>query len=263
MLKRPSGSFLALLIQFLAAQTVFAEGELLSPFPSTVAGISIRNTHLVNDPTPSGVEILRGNAPNSSTQELTEHGVTDVLVFKNQTGTEIDDEIALLASLGLPPDHVTQIPFRWKYLPEFAVSCRQLISGLELLERAAHGAPGTRLFFHCTVGEDRTGVLAGLFRMIDQQWPLDHAFKDELCENGYENGNPYKPDYVIQLIRDGLTPLFLKMAYLVESGKLSAASLDPAICDADPSLDPLFQASRYAKPDFFRCEISSLFPGPP
>jgi protein-tyrosine phosphatase len=238
-----------------------ARAELLSPFPSTVPGFTIRNTHLVNDPALSGTEILRGNAPNDLLPELQSYGVTDVLIFKKQTELEVDAELAALSQMGYASERITHIPFVWKYLPEFRVSCEETVSALQVLFRATLGPPGTKLFLHCTVGEDRTGVLAGAFRMLNQAWSLDYAFKNELCERGYEKGNPYKPKYVIDHIQRGLTPFFLKMAYLIETGKLRADALDPAVCAQDPALDPLFVDSHYARPELYQCETSSHFPG--
>ena len=57
-----------------------AYAGLESPFPSTVSGITIQNTHTVGFN-----NILRGMNPLGKVQELRKAGVTDVLIFKNQT----------------------------------------------------------------------------------------------------------------------------------------------------------------------------------
>ena len=51
-----------------------------------------------------------------------------------------------------------------------------------------------------------------------------------MCENGYANGNPNKPNYVVREIREDLTPLFLYMSDKIASGKLKLSNLSKLIC---------------------------------
>jgi hypothetical protein len=125
---------------------------------------------------------------------------------------------------------VHQISFPWRGFTDLELACRQVVQGLRLIQEVASNRRRT-LFFHCTVGEDRTGMLAGLSRMLEQGWSRRRAFQREMCARGYEAGNPEKPARVVKMIRDELTPLFLRMAEMVEEGLIQAQDLDEAVCE--------------------------------
>jgi hypothetical protein len=241
-------------------------GDLNSPFQSTVDGITIRNTHLVAGSLASGkAAVLRGQEPRNQIQQLLDKGVTDVVIFKNELGTEVRDEIQALRDAKLEDvDHrVHSIPFRWKKLTDadFHESCSQLLEGLTVL-RDVLKTPKRRVYFHCTVGEDRTGLLAGLFRSLNQGWDMTRTFHDEMCENGYEAGNPNKPvGTVVPEVRRSLTPVFTKMEFLIQKGALTLDNVDDdSICDRDPKFDPEWRkeyATAKFDPKKYRCWHSS------
>lgn len=180
----------------------------LSPFESTVNGISIANTHEVI----SGV--LRGSEPAKKVAELKDFGIDEVIIFKSQTKTEVDDELLALQTLGIKSHH---IPFKWKQLESAQAACEQLVDALAIIRRAQRNKKD--IFFHCTVGEDRTGMLAGLLRMQEEGLSADEAFRDEMCANGYADGNPKKPWHVANAIHQELTPLFFALAAKIEAGE--------------------------------------------
>ena len=213
-----------------------ARAELRSSLPSDVPGITIPNAHIVA----KGVygTVMRGQAPSrEEVRQLKDYGITDLLIFKNQTNKEVDQEIAWLAAAGYSADRVTAVPFLWKDLGPFKQTCEQTIGALNVLLKA-YNTPGRAVFFHCTVGEDRTGYLAGLFRMLVSGWDTDRSFSQELCKNGYEAGDPKKQDKVVQLIRAELTPAYLKMASLISGGVLTSSRLDVSVCGSEPQLAP-------------------------
>lgn len=205
---------LSALILVLSAQ------QALAHVPSSVPGISIVNTHLVD-----GQTILRGSEPRKKVPELKAWGVTDVIIFKSQTKAEVDNELIALKELGIRSHH---IPFRWKGLESPEVACRQVVQALKILKE--NRADSRVSFFHCTVGEDRTGLLAGIWRMLDDGATLDEAWKNEMCPNGYADGNYKKPKLVADAIHAELTPLFYAMAAKVKSGDLSLETLDAEVC---------------------------------
>jgi hypothetical protein len=70
-------------------------------------GLSIQNAYQVD----KVGQVFRGREPKTKIIELAEFGITDVIIFKNQLRTEVDQEIVSLKKLGLRYHH---IPFRWK-----------------------------------------------------------------------------------------------------------------------------------------------------
>ncbi len=236
---------------FATASSIPVWAGFLSPFPSTVEGVDIPNAHEI------GPKVIRGMAPRKSKdiEDLIRVGVEDILVFKNQTGKEVDKELRMLEELGFPEERVYHIPFRWKDMESFRTSCVQTIEGLRIMRDASRGGRG--VFFHCTSGEDRTGYLAALYRMLAEGGDAQELFRGEMCENGYGRGNPNKPwGAVVSPLRKELTPLYLKMAHLIWRGALTMDSLDASVCGAEPRMRDV--AAVYDAKTF-RCQPSSKF----
>jgi hypothetical protein len=203
---------------------------------ATVPGLSISNAHIVFQSGDS--TILRGKAPtqNSQYQELVNLNVTEFIIFKNDLKGEVAKEISELQSLGVSKSSISHIPFPWKDIRNFKSACEMTITALQKIEAAVQS--GKNLYFHCTVGEDRTGYLAGLWGLWANTYPsVSKSFRDELCARGYEAGNPNKPyrDVVLK-IRETLTPTYLKMALLLHEAKDSGRGLDSALCQNEPDL---------------------------
>lgn len=111
------------------------------------------------------------------------------------------------------------------------------IEALQVIEKATQA--GRNIYFHCTVGEDRTGYLAGLWGMWTSIYQSEtEALNEEMCARGYEAGNPGKPyrDVVFK-IRETLTPLYLKMAKIVATAKARGQALDISMCDQEPQIE--------------------------
>ena len=206
-----------------------------SPFPSTVDGVSIPNTQLLAQD--QGF-LLRGMQPRNrkDVRDLVRLGVTDVLIFRNDVkkgaGGNKAEEKMLLAN-GIKKVH--KIPFKWKDIGGFSTPCRQSIRALKILKNHYDKSDGG-LFFHCTVGEDRTGYLAGLFLIVFEGKDPRQVFKTEMCGHGYADGDPKKPRHVSQTVHQNLTPLYFKMVELVRQGALSAENLDEKICEEEPEI---------------------------
>jgi len=240
-----------------APTTASGHGGLASPFASTVPGIEIPNAHEVG----AGGLFLRGMAPRNEGDydALLGAGVGAVLVFKNQTGTghDVADEMALLRDRGLAAAQVKNIPFQWKDLGSFRQTCGQVVEGLAFLEENA--AAGRKTFFHCTVGEDRTGLLAAVHRLLREPGLEARAAWDaEMCERGYGAGNPLKPAFVKGQLAGGLTPLYRKLAWMAKSGRLTAGALDASACDTDPEGDASFDGAAIPLADL-SCGTSTRF----
>ena len=235
-------------------------GQMVSPFASTIADVGIRNAHVVAEDA-SGAQLVRGMKPfrPADFEDLTELDVKAVLMFKKPTAaSEATEEADALADIGIPAARFVNIPFGWKNFVDFEEPCRQTVQGLKVLHDWV-GA-GQTAFLHCTVGEDRTGHLAGLYRLLtDPSASVATIFNDELCEHGFSSGNPQKPFAgVAKEIDEDLTPLYLKMAFKIANGELTPSSLDEAVCASDPADDPQFAGAMWDA-QAYRCKPSSLY----
>ena len=219
-------------------------GGLSSPFDSSVEGLSLPNAHWVDE----GETILRGMEPRTTEQfdELRAAGVERVLIFKNATGKEgVAPEIE---AWDLPEADVLHVPFQWKDLPDFETPCRQTVEALRFIRDGVEAKE--TVFFHCTVGEDRTGYLAALYGRLFEGALTRDAFDADMCERGYASGNPQKPGFVLGKLEDDLTPLYRSMAFLIDEGLLTA-ELDASVCASEPELPADFEKEP------FECGVST------
>jgi protein-tyrosine phosphatase len=185
--------------------------SLTSSIPSTYLETEIPNSHLVNE------KIIRGMAPKGEKdiQTLLNLGVERFLMFKIDTNGDIAKEIQILDSLGITSSNRLHLEFPWKDIVDYKPVCEMTIDALNFLKNSE--IKNKKVFFHCTVGEDRTGYLAGLYKIYSgSQESLIDIFQDELCDKGYEAGNPNKIYSVVKKVRENLTPAFLAMANLIE-----------------------------------------------
>ncbi|MBY0517258.1 MAG: dual specificity protein phosphatase family protein [Bacteriovoracaceae bacterium] len=179
-----------------------------SPYSSTVKGITIGNAHELS------AGVLRGSEPTKEIQQLSDYGIKEVIIFKNPTKTEVDAELAELKNFKIKAHHIA---FKWKDIENMQEACEQVVSALQIIKKAQRA--GSPIYFHCTVGEDRTGLLAGLFRMTHDRISTEQAWSQEMCPRGYADGNKNKPRMVTSAIHKQLTPLFLALAEKIESSE--------------------------------------------
>lgn len=200
--------------------------------PSSVTGIDIPGAHSLENDSSGKATILRGMTPQSPEHidQLKNYGVKSILIFKNETKDEVRKERNDLSSQGFETSNIFHIPFRYKNFVDFKTPCQQTIEALKIIKNARD--KNQRIYFHCTVGEDRTGFLAGIYRML-QGIPAENTFLNEMCANGYGSGNPDKPFVVVKDIQNNLTPLFVKFAYLISNQTLTWDNLDPGVCEIE------------------------------
>ncbi len=225
-----------------------------SPFPSSVDGLSIGNAHLVAT-SGEGGRLYRGMRPRRPNEyaELKKLGVNRVVIFKNFVRgqeRELGEERRQLERLGLAPDAIVHLPMPWKDVRNYAETCGFVTAGLAELEKSFRAKEGAA-YFHCTVGEDRTGLLAGLVRQLSEGWDVERAFREEMCRWGFAEGNPRKPPHVAQAVRKDLVPLYLKLSWAIERGQLRfdpkveaspVESIHGAACAEDPEKSPEYRA---------------------
>ena len=181
--------------------------------------------------------VYRGRAPKPEEyKKLIKKGITTVIIFKNQNHSEVDDEIAGLEKLGMSPEKIYHIPLPWKDIPSETQACEQVIQALAIVSQVEASAQD-KVFFHCTVGEDRTGLLAGLSAQLLGLRDQPSSYLKEMCNKGYASGNLHKPTDVSESVERSLTPLYLKISSLIVSGQLTRSNLNPEVCKNLPMLN--------------------------
>ena len=185
--------------------------------------------------------LYRGPQPTGHAAEIAQMGISEVVIFKNDVKGEVETESGELIEAGFNKTQIYKIPMEWKKL-NIKKSCRQTMAALQVLIDAERS--GRALLFHCTAGEDRTGMLAGLAQMLLVKTTTNQTFTYELCDRGYSDGDRKKPLSVVGEIEKGLSPLFFTLAQKIEKGEISIDRLDPEICD-DLRVD---QVQAYACP---------------
>ena len=223
-----------LLLLLASCATTNREASLVSPVPSSVPGTRVTNVHLIDKDQGRVYRGMRIRDKEDAVNLQNVIGMTDVLIFRAaSSGVGVDDELKILAEIGLPKASVCHIPFEWKKFPSFQVACEQSLEALRLMRESVKTA-GKSLYLHCTVGEDRTGYIAALYNMIYLGWSEDRAFTEEMCARGYADGNPIKPAEVSEIIHSAVTPVFLKMSHLVRTQPKRVKAYDASLCAADP-----------------------------
>lgn len=255
----------------LLCATVFAEGcrhtaedetyaELRggnSPIRSTLDGVDLQGTHeVISDQ--NGPQVIRSQTPKTDTdyKQLKALGLTDVLIFKKENKNEVSEEIAEWKGYGISGSHIKSIPMGYANFTDFRTPCQQTIDALKFISSSRNTARG-RVLFHCTLGEDRTGYLAGVIGLLQGGEPMS-VFKEEMCQHGYSAGDPRKPRSISSQIDRDLTPIYLKMAYFIKKGELSWKNIDPSICGKDPAADSAFKSTPEYHADKYRCQPSTL-----
>lgn len=221
---------------------------LKSHIPSTVEGVCIPNTHVVRG---SEGQVLRSMRPISDRdyKQIQEIGVKGVLIFRTGDVEKDEQEMARLNSMGIESK---KIFFGWRNL-EFKPACKQTIEALQWLKDQE--AKGQKALFHCTVGEDRTGYLAGIYHLLKAPESLPKVFRSTMCPGGYGRSSLYKPELVVETIRKSITPQFVKMAALIEQGLLSWDNLDDSVCSIkDPIPAKPKKHRAYYKASSYTCE---------
>lgn len=213
-------------------QIVITEGgEDRLALPSTHTPLeNLGNAHALR----ADERILRGAAPETRLALLKDQGVTDVLIFRDGMGDAVEREKNNLRKLGYAENNIHHVPMKWRRFPSFESGCENAVAALQVMQTVEND-PSKKLYLHCTMGEDRTGMVAGLYRMVFQGWTADKAFLEEMCARGFSEANPRKPVEVAGMINNDLKPIFARMAVMAETGVLNSKSLSSRVCAANVS----------------------------
>lgn len=224
--------FKTLLIAFMSWSfaedlVTFIDQRHISPICSTAVGtdsipLSLPNTHKVLVSNSKGAPVYRSNSPYQTQHvlEIMDLDIQTVVVYKSFHNKK---DKSLLYNLyedsGYDPKRLVHIPMPWKQEGkkpfDYRKACEMTVEAMNIIHNST--AP---VLFHCTVGEDRTGMLAGLLK-VQNGSSVVKAFRDEMCARGYEAGNPTKSQSpsVVRAVRDALTPLYLKMATVIANNQ--------------------------------------------
>lgn len=173
--------------------------------------------------------IIRGALPDGKVAMLKENGVTDVLIFRHVRDNAEKEKKELHAE-GYKDEQIHHVPMRWRNFKSFEQACREVVTGLKVM-RQVEEDPKRKLYLHCTMGEDRTGMISGIYRMVFQAWSPTKAYQSEMCGRGFGDANPRKPLEVAIAVNESLKVLYARMAVLIQEGDLNKMTLDPKACD--------------------------------
>ena len=93
-----------------------------------------------------------------------------------------------LLEIEVAQKNILQLNFPWKDITDYQSVCEMTVDALNMIKNSEN--LNQRIYFHCTVGEDRTGLLAGLYKIYRGDNESRHeVFESEMCDKGYEAGN--------------------------------------------------------------------------
>lgn len=189
--------------------------------PSTIAGLHYGNAHFV---AADQGKAFRGSEPKADVQDLKKFRITNVLIIKKDVSGEVKKETDALDAVGIK---YHKIPIEWDSV-NLTTTCEQFIEALQYVRQNLE-TPGRRLYFHCTAGEDRTGVLAGLTRLLQGDGNMQEIFRDEMCRNGFADGMG-KVAPVSNKIYAALLPVYQHLASAISNHRLTWSTLNKNIC---------------------------------
>jgi hypothetical protein len=170
----------------------------------------IPNLHAVAGEESGGHRVFRGGQPTPEgwsylhdTLGVTTLGVTTVVKLnapEESWGQGVDEPARQLGmtvvDASIPPHDYGLVP-RSLPQPFEGIPEDRIALAVATLANADHGA----VYVHCTHGRDRTGLIVGLFRVLEQQWAPKKAW-DEMNEEGFRPLNVNLFVYWERLFRD-------------------------------------------------------------
>jgi protein tyrosine/serine phosphatase len=152
------------------------------PFPKHISSKFIPRFQMVD------AGIYRGGQPIREGFELLKrHGIKTVINLRTE-----NDEAAIVKELGMNYIHLPINLKMWSKIPDKAIQ-----RYFEIVNDPANHP----IFFHCRRGADRTGALAGFYRIAVQGWGAEKAYK-EARDIGMRWWYPAVKDQMYEFSRD-------------------------------------------------------------
>jgi tyrosine-protein phosphatase SIW14 len=116
--------------------------------------------------------LYRGAQPNEQgLEELKKLGITTVVDLRAEDRTKSEWEKKEAERLGM---HFVHIPIAGFAAP----TNEEVLQFLTLVRSTQQNDPQQKIFVHCLLGEDRTGVFIATYRMSVQKWPAAQAMRE-------------------------------------------------------------------------------------
>jgi tyrosine-protein phosphatase SIW14 len=111
-------------------------------------------------------QLYRGAQPRTGgLEQLKKFGITTIVDLRGENSSAREREKKEAEALGI---HFVSIPVSGFSAPR----SDQVLQFLSLF------GEDTKVFVHCRLGQDRTGVFVATYRMAMQKWPTDQAIKE-------------------------------------------------------------------------------------
>jgi protein tyrosine phosphatase (PTP) superfamily phosphohydrolase (DUF442 family) len=138
--------------------------------PSTMSSGYGEKLKIPGVPNPGKINdnLYRGAQPNGQgLEELKKLGITTIVDLRAEDRSKAEWEKSKAEELGMRFVHIPIAGFA-------APTNEEVLQFLSLVK----SEPNQKVFVHCLLGEDRTGVFIATYRMSMQKWPVTQAMKE-------------------------------------------------------------------------------------
>jgi tyrosine-protein phosphatase SIW14 len=162
--------YLPLLCVFLAPTRFFAQEASKTITPSVMSSAYGDKLKIRGIPNPGKINdaFFRGAQPNQQgLEELKKLGITTIVDLRAEDRGKAEWEKRESEKLGMKFVHIPIAGFA-------APTNEEVVQFLSLFR----DDPQQKIFVHCLLGEDRTGVFVATYRMSMQKWPVEQAMHE-------------------------------------------------------------------------------------
>jgi protein-tyrosine phosphatase len=148
------------------ASATITPSVMSSAYGSKLKIAGVPNPGKIND------ALYRGAQPNErGLEELKKLGITTIVDLRAEDRSKSEWEKREAERLGM---HFVHIPIAGFAAP----TNEEVVQFLSLVRNAQQSGPPQKIFVHCLLGEDRTGVFIATYRMSVEKWPATQAMRE-------------------------------------------------------------------------------------